>query len=138
MTSELQKKLDKSLNSEYNKLYAQGYKRHYCWRRYLSKLGGFRTISLGDLLANIAMFSEYVVVADPSAREVAWGGNVYNNRLIVAHRDFALKCLAIGLPDLYSMKFRMPSRWNKSDKMGLEFEPEELQRPNKDNQMELF
>ena len=33
----------------------------------------------------------------------------------------ALKCLALGLPDLYAMKFRMPSRWDKNDQMGLEF-----------------
>jgi hypothetical protein len=128
VTSDLQKKLDRSLDSQYNKLYAttprgQRNKRIYCWRRYLSGLKGFRTISLGDLLANIGMFSEYIVVADPSAREIAWGGSVYNNRLIVAHKDFALKCLAIGLPDLYAMKFRMPSRWNTDDRMGLEFKP---------------
>lgn len=122
MTSDLQKKMDGSLNREYNKLFGQGDKRIYCWRRYLSGLKGFKTISLGDLLANIGVFSEYVVVADPSARDIAWGGgSVYNNRLIVAHRDFALKCLAMGLPDLYAMKFRMPSRWNKNDQMGLEF-----------------
>jgi hypothetical protein len=74
---------------------------------------------LQDRLANIGVFSDHIVVADHSAslRE----GPAPHKRLIVAQREFALKCLAMGLPDLYAMKFRMPSRWNKNDQMGLEF-----------------
>lgn len=119
MTNELQQRLDGALYQEYRKLYGQGDRRVYCWLRYLSRLKGFNTVSLGDLLANIGAFSDHIVVADPSAslRE----GPVPMKRLIVARRDFAIKCLAIGLPDLYSMRFKMPRRWSIHDQLGLEF-----------------
>jgi len=51
------------------------------------------------------------------------GGPAPGNRLIVApHRDFALKCLVMGLPEIYSMRFKNPERWSIHDQMGLEFE----------------
>lgn len=119
MTDNLQTRLDRSLRFQYRLLPPPSEKRVYCWRRYLSKLKGFRTISLDLFLTNLELFSEHVVVKDPSCDLSE--GPAPGKRLIVAHRDFAIKCLAMGLPDICSMRFKKPGRWDVHDQMGLEF-----------------
>ena len=116
----LHKRLELALNRQYAGLYGRPERRVYCWRRYLLRLKGFRTISLDLLLANLELFSEHVAVKDRSCGLV--GGPAPGNRLIVAQKDFALKCLVMGLPDICSMRFKKPGRWDCHDQMGLEFE----------------
>lgn len=123
MTKDLQERLDEALYREYRKLYYHGNRKVYCWLRYLARLKGFNTVALGDLLANIGTFSHHIVVADHSAS--LRDGPAPMKRLIVAQKDFTIKCLAIGLPDLRSMKFKMPRSWSTHDQMGLEFKLEQ-------------
>lgn len=112
-------RLDRALRLQFRNLFGIPERKVYCWRRYLVRLKGFRTISLDLLLANLELFSDHVAVKDPSCGLV--GGPAPGNRLIVAHKDFALKCLVMGLPDICSMRFKKPRRWDCYDQMGLEF-----------------
>jgi hypothetical protein len=113
-------KLDRALRIQFRNLFGESDKKVYCWRRYLSRLKEFKTISLDLFLTNLELFSEHVVVKDPSCD--LSDGPAPGKRLIVAHRDFALKCLVMGLPDICSMRFKKPGRWDMHDQMGLEFE----------------
>lgn len=119
----LHKRLELALNRQYVSLYGRPDRRVYCWRRYLVRLKEFRTISLDLLLANLELFSEHVALKDPSC--ALSHGPAPGKRLIVAHKDFALKCLVMGLPEIRGMKFKMPSRWSTHDQLGLEFELEQ-------------
>lgn len=117
--SDLRSKLESALKRQYLRidLYLSD-KQVYCWRRYLSRLKGFHTISLDLLLSNIEIFSDYIVVADPSS---ALGKGVSPGQwLIVARKDFVIKCLYLGLPDIHSMKFKKPRSWSMWDQLGLE------------------
>ena len=116
----LQHKLNDALRREWRKTPGLYDDKVYCWRRYLSNLKGFRTTSLEVLLANIEVFSDHVVVIDPSCS--LGGGTAPGKRLIVASGEFATKCICIGLPDMKSMRFRKPRSWRVRDELGLEFE----------------
>lgn len=83
------------------------------------RLKGFRTVSLDDLLVNIGLFSDHVVVTDPASS--LGKGEAHGRWLITAHKEFAIKCLFVGLPDISSMAFKKPRRWDIRDQMGLEF-----------------
>lgn len=115
----LQIRLDRAMRLKYRILHDRSDRNVYCWRRYLQRLKGFRTVDLGLFLANLELFSEHVAVVDPSS--ALGNGPCPGKRLIVAHRDFALKCLVLGLPDINSMRFKKPTRWDWHDQMGLEF-----------------
>lgn len=119
----LHRKLESALTREYGKLYGQGARKVYCWRRYLVGLKGFRTVALEHLLANIGAFSDHVVIVDPSCALA--NGPGFGNRLVVAQKDFAVKCMFMGLPDIYSMRFKMPKKWSMHDHLGLELPPAE-------------
>lgn len=119
--SSLQSKLDVALKHQWGKLSPRRYERSvYCWRRYLSNLKGFKTISLNLLISNIGVFSDHVVVVDPSSS--LGNGPDSRKRFIVADREFAIKCVCVGLPDISSMTFKKPRDWDMHDQLGLEFE----------------
>lgn len=107
-------KLEGLLCRELDKLSSRDQKRSlYCWRKYLSGLGGFKTIDRNTLLHNLKFFADgFVVLNNPLARST----NLYTpwfrrEDFMVAEETFALKRLAIGLPDISSMKFKMPKDW---------------------------
>lgn len=116
----LHHELNAALRHEWRKTPGLHEDKVYCWRRYLSKLKGFRTTSLEALLANIGVFSDHVVIIDPSG--ALGGGTAPGKRLIIASREFATKCIFVGLPDIESMRFRRPRKWRVNDHIGLEFE----------------
>ena len=116
----LQGKIESALKLEWAKLPGRYERKVYCWRRYLARLKGFKTVSLSLLIANIGTFSDYVVVVDPSCS--LGNGPAPGQRLVVAHKEFVTKSIFMGLPDISSMNFKKPHYWSKHDQLGLEFE----------------
>jgi len=49
-------RLDRALRLQFRNLFGEPDKKVYCWRRYLSRLKEFKTISLDLLLANLELF----------------------------------------------------------------------------------
>lgn len=95
----LQGKMESALKREWGKLPGRYDRKVYCWRRYLARLKGFKTASLSLLIANIGTFSDHVVVVDPSCS--LGNGPAPGQRLVVARTEFAIKCVSMGLPDIY-------------------------------------
>jgi hypothetical protein len=85
----------------------------YRWDRYLKKLGGVRRETLKDFLIDFKpkLRDDQFVAVDPATKFYNRGGSDGRVRMLVIDKDFALKMLTIGPPDIREMKYRVPRDW---------------------------
>jgi len=85
----------------------------YRWDRYLKKLKGVRREILKDFFIDFKpeLKENEFVAMDPATKHYQRGGLDGRVRMLVINKDFALKILTVGLPDIREMKYRIPRDW---------------------------